>query len=71
MGANAREFIKVTMSKEQFMEVPSELRQGWDYVVEVKGVDYSHDELWNDLKQKSNKAYKELKKREFDLRHGK
>jgi hypothetical protein len=69
MGANAREFLKIRMTHEEFMEIPDELRHGLDFTVEVEGVDYSHDELWCELKKKSTKAYKDLKKREFDLRH--
>jgi hypothetical protein len=37
--------------------------------VDEVGIDYSNDELWKDLKKKSDKAYKDLKNREFDLRH--
>ena len=36
-------------------------------VIEEK-YDYSKDETWKELKKKSSKAYRELKKREFDIR---
>jgi len=33
--------------------------------------DYSKDEIWQALSKQSRKAYKDLKNREYDLRHEK
>lgn len=47
-------------------------QQGMQYtlkIVEETDFDYSNDEKWQKLKKASIKAYIELKKREFDLRH--
>jgi len=38
-------------------------------IVEESSFDYSKDEAWQLLKTKSHKAYKEVKQREFELRH--
>ena len=46
----------------------SKIKHSLKYV-EVTGVDYSGDEKWTALKSASTKAYKALKKREFELRH--
>jgi hypothetical protein len=42
-----------------------------DYEVKIvdEPQDYSSDETWCILKTESRKAYKALKKREFELRH--
>jgi hypothetical protein len=70
MGANSNEFIKIRMEEEFYKTLPPEIKDNMSIeVVDVDGIDYSYDALWNDLKSKSTKAYKELKKREFDLRH--
>ena len=38
--------------------------------VEDTSFDYSTNEVWKALKQKSDKAFKELKKLEFQIRNG-
>ncbi len=46
-------------------------KQGIRYdlkLVEEDSFDYSKDDVWQRLKSESSKAYKKLKKREFDLR---
>ncbi len=42
-----------------------------DYKVKVvdEEHDYTADVKWQELKKKSSKAYRELKSREFELRH--
>ncbi len=43
-----------------------------DYEVKVvndDSFDYSNDDAWCKMKSASSKAYKDLKKREFELRH--
>ena len=32
-------------------------------------MDYSGDKVWNELKSESNKAYKKLKNREYEIRN--
>ena len=36
--------------------------------VDVKAFDYSHDDIWIDLKYKASRAYKKLKEHEYKLR---
>ena len=37
--------------------------------VDVPDFDYTQDDIWQRLKSESSKAYRELKKREFELRN--
>lgn len=70
MGASSREFLDFRMSMDEYEQIPSEYRSSMEVkVVRVEGEDFSFDEHWKDLKSKSDKAYKDLKKREYDLRH--
>lgn len=70
MGASGREFLQFRIESGYYNEIPEDIRQHMELKqVDVEEVDYSHDELWKELKQKSVKAYKELKNREYDLRH--
>lgn len=49
-------------------------KQGIKYeldTVDVPDFDYSKDKAWQELKSDSSKAYRKLKEREFELRHGK
>jgi hypothetical protein len=39
--------------------------------IEPHEVEYREDKRWVELKEVSNKAFKELKQYEFELRHGK
>jgi tRNA nucleotidyltransferase (CCA-adding enzyme) len=65
-----RELINFQMDKKEFQELHTSI-QNMLVVrsVKVENVDYSDDPIWQDLKKKSDKAYKELKNREYDLRH--
>jgi tRNA nucleotidyltransferase (CCA-adding enzyme) len=65
-----RELINFQMEKKEFQELHASV-QNMLVVrsVKVENVDYSDDPIWQDLKKKSDKAYKELKNREYDLRH--
>ena len=65
-----RELINFQMDKKDFQELHASV-QNMLVVrsVKVENVDYSDDPIWQDLKKKSDKAYKELKNREYDLRH--
>jgi len=69
MGANAREFLQVRMEEHDYNSLPPEVQSRSEIQYVKVDEDYSHDELWNELKKKSNKAYKALKDREYDLRH--
>ena len=70
MGASSKEFMNCRMSLQIYQDIPPELREGIEIrVIDVVDFDYTKDELHKDLKKKSDKAFKELKKREFYLRH--
>lgn len=72
MGASGREFVKIRMDKEYFEGLPPQIRERSEVLaIDVEGYSYEHDELHRELKKKSNKAYKDLKKREYDIRHNK
>jgi len=70
MGASKQEFCNLRMATEDYIDLPNEYKSRMLLrTVDEDGIDYSHDDLWKDLKKKSDKAYKDLKNREFDLRH--
>ena len=72
MGASAREFMDIRIESQHYNDIPNHVRESMEIkTVDVKGVDYSEDELWVRLKSDSDKAYRKLKKREFELRHSK
>jgi len=64
------ERIKCEMSKDTYEQLPEYLLEKIQLKsVDVDGMDYSDDEIWQQLKKESIKAYKKLKEREYDLRH--
>lgn len=72
MGASKREFINARMSMEVYEVIP----YGYRKEIEVKGVDedgwleeYKLDQQWSERKKVSDKAFRELKKREFEIRN--
>ena len=70
--SNSKDFVKIQMYEHDYQKLNSEIRESMELMaVDVSGFDYSFDELHQELKKKSNKAYKDLKKREYELRHGK
>lgn len=70
MGANAKEFVKLRTDKEYYESLPPQVRDKIEVIaIDVDDYDYSFDELHQELKKKSNKAYKDVKKREYELRH--
>lgn len=70
MGASGKAFLEMRMQEEHYNLLPNELKPLIELKsVSVEEIDYSQDELWNELKSKSIKAYKALKDREYDLRH--
>lgn len=70
MGASGREFLHFRMEAQYYKELDQSVRERIEPLkVEIEDIDYSNDELWVSLKGKATKAYKELKNREYDLRH--
>lgn len=64
------EIVKVSMSIESYKQIPIAIRRDLKVnAVDVEGFDYSEDEIWKDLKKQSDKAYKQLKAREYEIRH--
>ncbi len=66
------EIVKLTISKEKLqLLVDSDAITTNDFeLVSVEAsFDYTSSELWQSAKKKSTKAYKELKKIEFDIRN--
>jgi len=58
------------MEEEDYNELPPEIQEQLSIsVIKTEGEDYSHDELWKSLKKESDKAYKALKNREYDIKH--
>jgi len=63
------EVIKAEFSKEFYEALPDELRKYITVIAADEGKhDYSHDDLWIDLKYTATRAYKKLKEREYKLR---
>jgi hypothetical protein len=64
--------ITLEISEEDYKLIPPEVRQRCLIkVIEPKDINYPEDENWMGLKKASTKAYKELKKYEYYLRHEK
>ena len=67
---NSKDFVKIQMYEHDYQRLNPEIRESMELIaVDVSGFDYSFDKLHRELKKKSNKAYKDLKKREYELRH--
>ena len=61
--------ITIDILEEEYMKIPVIHRQHMQIkLVEPKDYDYSGDEAWIELKKRANKAYKDLKKIEFEIR---
>jgi hypothetical protein len=74
MQSNKEDFmqerIRAEMSTEDYFNLSAEQRASIDIkTIDVPEFDYSGDEIWQGLKKKSTKAYKDLKKREFEIRN--
>ena len=64
------DFIKCHISEEDYKKIDKDVRSNIEILsVEPKDFDYSFDEIWQELKSKSDKAYKAVKKREYELRN--
>ena len=69
MGASSNDFLKFRMDEEDYKKLSNETRSRMDLISrDVDEYDYSDDELWQELSKKSYKAYKDLKKREYEIR---
>ncbi len=67
------EFIKITIHKSLFEKLFKDgtIKSG-DYELHdiiIPDFDYSENEKWIEAKSKSRKAYKELKKLEYEIRN--
>ena len=74
MGATKKdlEYLTAQMPVDHYHQLSIEDRLAMDVkYVDVKEFDYSGSELWVAQKKVSDKAFKELKKIEFDYRNNK
>jgi hypothetical protein len=72
MGASGKDFVKLKMYEEDYQNLKQPIRDKMEIIaIDVEDYDYSFDELHCELKKKSNKAFKDVKKREYQLRHNK
>jgi len=62
------EIVKLRVNKQDLLESNLE---NYEIIAIDEPRDYSKDEIWQALSKQSRKAYKELKNREYDLRHEK
>ena len=74
MGASKELFSTERIKAEMYLEDYQRLEQYQQDTIDIKAIepedyDYSDDEQWVGLKKKSVKAYKDLKKREFEIRN--
>ena len=60
------EIVKLRVLKQDLLESNLE---NYEIIAIDEPRDYSKDEIWQALYRKSRKAYKDLKNREYDLRH--
>lgn len=68
MSRASETFIYFRCKEEYYNSINEENKLNFEIQkVEVEGVDYSHDDLWNKLKSESVKSYKKLKEREYKL----
>ena len=72
MESSKNNIISVEILESDYLLIDKEVRDRMNIkIIEPKDFDYTFDDKWNGLKKESTKAYKELKKREFELRHEK
>lgn len=64
----SKDFIKLRMYEEDYQRLSPDIRNQMEIIaVDVRGYDFSKDELHKELKKVSNKAFKKVKDREYDL----
>lgn len=69
MASKTEEIIKLKMFSSDYKLIPERIRNKIEIVgIDIEGFDYSSDEIHSELKRDSTKAYKKLKKREYELR---
>lgn len=74
MGLSKQEFIQVRMQMATYQSLEQQQREQMEIrLIDESGwqEEYEKDEAWKGLKTRSQKAYKELKKREFEIRNNK
>lgn len=69
MGAAGKEWLHFRMEVEHYRELEQQVRDKIEPIKVEVDYDYSNDTTWKCLKDKSIKAYKELKTHEYNLRH--
>lgn len=63
-------YVRADISTGVYAQIPAELRRQFSIVnVEPKDYDYSNSEEWKLAKSESTKAFKRLKKIEFNIRN--
>jgi len=64
------ERIRLEIKKEHYEQIPKDLREQFLIKsIDVPSPEYIKDIKWCELKKEADKAYKNLKDREFQLRH--
>ena len=72
MGANSREFLRFEMEKNDYESLSNQVRSKMNLLyIDIKDYEYPPDEMLEDLQKKSIKAFKDLNKRKYELRHKK
>lgn len=67
-----KNWLKLKIAEEDYKLLSKNIRDSMEIlVIDTDEFDYSDDELLKELKKVSNKAYKAVKKREYELRHNK
>jgi len=70
MGASKNEFMNCRMSTEFYHSLDEQTKEHIEVrTVDITDFDYSASELWQSKKKASDKAFKELKKEEFNIRN--
>ena len=69
MGATKEMFVNMRMREDQYADLPQGIRNK----MEIRNIDedkpdYSDDPVWVNLRAMSTKAWKQLKKYEYELR---
>jgi len=63
------DYIKCHISLDDYKKINKDIRSNIEILnVEPKDFDYSSDDIWKELKSISDKAYKKVKIREYEIR---
>ena len=64
------ERIRLEIKKDQYEQIPKHLRDEFLIKsIDVPSPEYQKDSKWLELKKVADNAYKDLKNREFEIRH--